>query len=165
TLHPHFPEAPRPYHLCEDSAVIGAIFFVMEYRPGSILRNEVPASWRATRDHARLISEAFVDCQVRLHSIDVTHRDFAGLGRPEGFLERQVQGWRDRWDRARTDEILDMDSIGDWLTRHLHNWLRQTLFQTDYKRKILFFDPLKKFKAWLNWRLPPLAIRLAVVGL
>ena len=165
TLHPHFPEAPRPYHLCEDSAVIGAIFFVMEYRPGLILRNEVPASWRATRDHARLISEAFVDCQVRLHSIDVTHRDFAGLGRPEGFLERQVRGWRDRWDRARTDEIRDMDSIGDWLTRHLPHSPPPTLVHNDYKLDNVIFRSLKEVEAVLDWEMATVGDPLADVGL
>lgn len=164
-LHPHFPEAPRPYHLCENTTVLGAVFFVMEYRRGSILRDRVPASWLATPDHERLISEAFIDCHVRLHSIDVTHGDLAGLGRPDGFLARQVQGWRDRWDRARTDEVQDMDSTGDWLTRNLPSSPPPTLVHNDYKLDNVIFRSVAEVEAVLDWEMATVGDPLADVGL
>ena len=68
---PHFPEAPRPYLLCEDPGVLGAVFFVMERRRGVVLRDEIPAEVAAVPDYPERISAAFVDCMARLHAIDL----------------------------------------------------------------------------------------------
>src|SRR2546425_59529 len=96
-VHPLFPPAPRVFLLCEDPGVIGAVFFLMERRHGVVVRGEMP--W----DRAGLpgeISRSFVDCLVALHAVDVERHGLTSLGRPEGYLERQVRGWADRWDRA-----------------------------------------------------------------
>lgn len=68
-INPHFPEAPRVILLCEDPAVIGCTFFLMERRRGLVIRDTIPAQLAAIPDHARRISEAFIDCLARLHSI------------------------------------------------------------------------------------------------
>ena len=164
-VHQHFPEAPRPYHLCEDATVLGAVFFVMEYRPGVILRNEIPASLRAIPGHARQISEAFIDCQVRLHSIDVSRGDLAALGKPEGFLARQVQGWRDRWHRARTEQVRDMEEIGDWLTLHLPESPPAALVHNDYKLDNVMLRSAGEIEAVLDWEMATVGDPLADVGL
>src|ERR1035441_7302037 len=88
-VHQHFHEAPRPFLLCEETSVIGAVFFVMEHRSGTILRNQVPSVFSEIPDHAARISEAFIDCMVRLHAVPVAHADLSALGKPEGFLGRQ----------------------------------------------------------------------------
>src|SRR5215831_15961134 len=90
-VHPHFPEAPAAFVVCEDPSVLGAPFFVMERRRGVVLRESTPAGMRP-----EAISEAFLDTLVRLHAIDVGTPDLAGLGKPEGYVERQVRGWADR---------------------------------------------------------------------
>src|SRR6516162_9726477 len=70
-VHPHFPEAPEVFLLCEDSAVIGASFFLMERRQGIVIRAHAPAELAAIPDYPRLVSEAFIDCLARLHAIDI----------------------------------------------------------------------------------------------
>src|SRR5215467_4793085 len=79
-VHRHFPEAPQPYHLCEDPSVIGAVFFVMERRRGHILRDSVPEEIAAIPDYPQQISQAFVDCIARLHAIDVERHGLFHLG-------------------------------------------------------------------------------------
>ena len=123
-VHPHFPEAPNVYHLCEDPSVIGAVFFVMERRRGVILRNKIPAELEAIPDYPRRISEAFIDCLVRLHAIDVSATRLIALGKPEGFVERQLRGWTDRWNRAKTEDLPQMDRVIQWLAQNLPPSLR-----------------------------------------
>lgn len=114
-VHPHFPEAPAALCLCEDPAVLGAVFFVMERRRGLILRDRVPTQLASGENYPGRISEAFIDCLVRLHAIDVQKTGLVALGKPEGFLERHVLGWADRWNRAKTDSTPEMDGLIRWL--------------------------------------------------
>ena len=95
-VHPLFREAPAVFHLCEDPAPLGAVFFLMERRHGTIMRDDVPVEVAALQNYPQLVSEAFIDCLVRLHAIDVSTTGLMALGKPEGFLERQVTGWADR---------------------------------------------------------------------
>ena len=100
---PHFPEAPAVHLLCEDAAVLGAPFFLMERRRGVVLREEIPAEFAADSGHPRRIGEAFLDTLVKLHAIDIAAPDVQQLGKPEGYVERQVRGWAARWEGAKTE--------------------------------------------------------------
>src|SRR5579863_2101630 len=92
-IHPVFPAAPKVYLVCEDAAVIGAPFFVMERRQGIVLRGRGPSGVELDADSARRVSRGFMDCFVALHAVDLPANDLLSLGKPDGFLERQVQGW------------------------------------------------------------------------
>src|SRR5262249_60194844 len=85
-VHPRFPQAPRVHVLCEDLAVLGAPFFIMERRRGVILREEIPAEFAAIDAHPRMIGEAFLDALVSLHKVDVTAPGIRELGKPEGYV-------------------------------------------------------------------------------
>lgn len=161
----YFPEAPKPYHLCEDTAVLGAVFFIMERRRGVILRDELPQAFLQLPGHPRRISEAFVDSMVRLHAIDVTNPDLAALGKPEGFLVRQVQGWADRWNRARTDDLRDMDAVAEWLAREMPPSLPPTLVHNDFKLDNVMFRSVEQVEAVLDWEMATIGNPLADVGL
>ena len=132
-VHPHFPPAPRPYLVCEDPAVLGAPFFVMERRHGIVLREEIPPEIAKHADHPRRISEAFLDTMVQLHAIDVSADDLRALGKPEGYVERQVRGWADRWERAKTEEIAEMDGVVRWLAARMPPPLAPSIIHNDYK--------------------------------
>jgi aminoglycoside phosphotransferase (APT) family kinase protein len=164
-VHRQFPEAPQPYHLCEDTAILGVVFFIMERRRGIILRNEVPPGFLQIPDHPRRISEAFIDCMVRLHSIDVADRGLAALGKPEGFLARQVQGWADRWNRARTEDVHDLDVVGDWLAQHIPSSPPSTLVHNDYKLDNVMLRSVDQVEAVLDWEMATLGDPLADLGL
>src|SRR5579863_5741906 len=84
-VHPHFPEAPRVFLLCEDPSVIGGVFFLMERRQGVVIRDSIPRKLAAIPDYPRRVSEAFIDCLVCLHSIDVFEPRISALGKPDGF--------------------------------------------------------------------------------
>lgn len=118
-LHPLFPLAPEPFLLCEDTAVIGSVFYVMERRRGVVIRHEEPPGV-AGRPHVRQgISEALVDTLATLHDVDVRTSPLSTLGKPSGFVSRQVQGWTERWVRARTTDVPELEAAASWLAEHV----------------------------------------------
>ena len=165
-VNPHFTEAPRVYHLCEDPSVIGAVFFLMERRRGIILRDQIPPEVKAVANYPQRISEAFIDGLVRLHSIDVSSQPLSEFGRPEGYLERQVRGWADRWDRAKTEETPVMDRVIDWLVKRLPRSPAPALIHNDYKLdNVVLAPPLDRIEAVLDWEMATVGDPLSDLGL
>jgi aminoglycoside phosphotransferase (APT) family kinase protein len=165
-VHPSFPEAPRVFLLCEDPAVVGSTFFMMERRRGVVIRDSIPRELAAIPDYPRQVSEAFIDCLVRLHSIDVSQPGFRLLGKPEGFVERQVRGWAERWSRAKTEEVPEMDGIVRWLHDRLPHSLEVTLIHNDYKLDNVMLRPEgDRVEAVLDWEMTTIGDPLADLGL
>jgi len=166
-VHPHFPEAPRVLGLCEDPSIIGSPFFLMERRYGVVARNEIPpVEWAAIADYPRLVSEAFIDCLVRLHAVDISTAEIGALGKPEGFVERQVRGWAERWQRAKTTEIPEMDRVIEWLRDRLPPALAPTLVHNDFKLdNVMLRATGDRVEAVLDWEMTTLGDPLADLGL
>ncbi len=165
-VHPHFSEAPAVFLLCEDPAVIGATFFLMERRRGLVIRDSIPRELAAIPNYPRLISEAFIDSLVRLHSIDVSQPALSSLGKPEGFVERQVRGWADRWNLAKTDELPEMGKVVQWLNDNLPPSLEATLVHNDYKLDNVMLRPTGDcVEAVLDWEMTTIGDPLADLGL
>ncbi len=165
-VHPHFPEAPAVVLLCDDPSIIGSAFFLMERRRGLVIRDAVPPELAANPDHARAISEALIDCLVRLHAIDVTQPGLRDLGKPEGFVERQVRGWAERWRRAQTDPLPHMDRVIAWLGDRLPASREATLVHNDFKLDNVMLRPAgDAVEAVLDWEMSTLGDPLADLGL
>jgi len=166
-VHPHFPEAPRVFHLCEDAAVIGAVFFLMERRHGFVLRESIPPDVSLRPGDSRRLSEAFIKCLVRLHAIDVAKTGLISLGKPGGFLERQVEGWAGRWQAAQTGKIECIEEVILWLREQRPASGNPTLVHNDYKldNVMLPFQDLDRIEAVLDWEMTTVGDPLADVGL
>jgi aminoglycoside phosphotransferase (APT) family kinase protein len=117
-IHPVFPLAPRAYVLCEEVDVIGVPFYVMERRNGIVVRTDEPPALQNPAARRRL-SEALIDTLASLHAIDVEKAGLGAMGKPAGFVERQVKGWSDRWLRSQTTALPEMDALAAWLRDHL----------------------------------------------
>lgn len=166
-VHPHFPEAPQPYHLCEDPDVLGSVFFLMERRRGIILRDRVPEKIAAAPDHPRRISEAFIDCLSRLHAIDIASTGLVALGKPEGFVLRQVRGWSERWNRAKTEDLPVMDDVIEWLATSTPPTGGACLVHNDYKLDNIMLGGVagERIEAVLDWEMATVGEPLADLGL
>ena len=171
-VHPHFPPAPAVLLLCDDLAVLGCVFFVMERRRGIILREAIPSELEVLPNCPQVISEAFIDCLARLHAVDVFHAGLVALGKPEGFLARQVQGWGERWHRATTDDMpkasaTEMDAVIRWLAERMPVSAAPTLVHNDYKLDniMLALNGLPSVAAVLDWEMATVGDPLADVGL
>lgn len=139
-VHPYFPLAPKPYLLCEDTSVIGSIFYVMERRRGIVIRTQEPPSFG--EDTRRRVSRAVVDTLARLHAIDVTATGLDALGKPAGFVARQIRGWTERWHAAKTSDVPDMERLANWLEERIPaDPRRAALVHGDYKLDNVMLDP------------------------
>jgi len=140
-LHPAGVPVPRPIAFCDEEAVIGARFYVMERLRGIIVRREVPAGLALDADLAGRLCTSFVDALAALHAIDWQAVGLAELGKPEGYAQRQVAGWTKRWQDARTDDVPAMETVGAWLAGHLPPSPPATIVHNDFKLDNLVLDP------------------------
>ncbi|HEV2608015.1 MAG TPA: phosphotransferase family protein [Xanthomonadaceae bacterium] len=114
-LKPHYPLVPTILATCDDHAVLGCDFYVMERLRGIILRRDLPDSLGLGTDGVRTLCLAFIDKLVQLHQVDATLPDLAGIGKGEGYVARQVRGWSDRWRAALTDGTDACEDVLAWL--------------------------------------------------
>jgi len=132
-LHGHFP-VPAPLAWCDDTELLGAPFYVMEKLDGLILRRDPPRELRYDPPAARQLCLNLLDTLIRLHALDYTALGLAGLGKPEGYVDRQVSGWCERFQKAWTDDVPRCEELMDWL--HLHRPAdspRPAIIHNDYR--------------------------------
>jgi aminoglycoside phosphotransferase (APT) family kinase protein len=140
-LHPVFPLAPRPLLLCEEAGVTGSTFYLMERRRGLVVRSEEPPELAGRPAERRRASAALVDALAGLHAIDIEAHGLGALGKPAGFVERQVRGWSERWQRSQTTELPEMDALAAWLAERLPpDAARPTMVHGDFKLDNVMLD-------------------------
>ncbi len=132
-LYQYFPPAPRAYHFCEDDAIIGAPFVVIERKRGVVVRNKILDCFKDFEQVENRISDAVVRAQANLHLVDYEKAGLSNLGKPEGFLERQVAGWSKRWALSKTEDNKIMDSIWDKLGQNIPKPQRASIIHNDVK--------------------------------
>ena len=142
-LHSTFPVAPRVLLYCEDTSVLGAAFYLMEPIHGIILRRDPPPGMNFTPETARGLSEAFVDNLASLHALDYEAMGLGDLGKPQGYLDRQVRGWTERYYASRTHDYAEASQMAAWLREHLPVSTGAALVHNDYKYDNLILDPTK----------------------
>lgn len=116
-LQEHFP-CPRPLAYCEDAELIGAPFYVMEKLNGVILRRDPPKSLTYSPKQARQLCLNLLDTLIHLHTLHYAALGLADLGRPEGYVERQLNGWCDRFEKSWTDDVPRYEAVIRWLQTH-----------------------------------------------
>ena len=139
-LHQAFPLAPRAFLFCEDEAIVGAPFLVMERRKGIVIRQEMPPRYLDRPELFRAMSEAMVDALVDFHRVDYTAIGLETLGRPDGFLERQVHGWFGRWESAKLEANPMMEKVLVWLEANIPQSNPASLVHNDYKLDNMMVD-------------------------
>jgi aminoglycoside phosphotransferase (APT) family kinase protein len=161
-----FPQAPRCYLLCEDERVIGAPFIVIERRTGVVIREAFPASMTAMPGLAARTSLALVDAMADLHNVDPNTCDLADLGRPDGFVARQVAGWYQRWQLAKDRDFALFDAIHGRLTATLPAAQRVSILHNDLKLDNCQFDPTDpdRVKSIFDWDMATLGDPLIDLG-
>jgi aminoglycoside phosphotransferase (APT) family kinase protein len=159
-------KVPRPLLLCEDEALMGAKFYVMERVKGVIIRKTPPPGIELTPALATSLSEAFVDALVELHSIDYKACGLESFGNPEGFVQRQVSGWSKRYLDAKTEEVQEMEALMQWFPANLPPSPPGTIIHNDYKYDNLVLDPndITKIIAILDWEMSALGDPLMDLG-
>ena len=112
---------------------MGAPFMVMERRHGVVVRQGMPPVFAGQPDAPRQMSEALVDTLAEFHAVDYEAVGLSDLGHPAGFVSRQIEGWYQRWQAAKTENVPAMDSVYDWLTANQPESRSFSLVHNDYK--------------------------------
>ena len=154
-LHEAFPLAPKPYFFTDDESILGVPFYVMERREGVVVDDSFPEGVEPTEELRRGMSRMVVDTLVELHAVDWREAGLEELGRPEGFLERQVKGWIGRYDKAKTEEIEGVAPLTKWISRGIPESPPATIVHNDYKLNNLLLNPedLTEVRAVLDWEM------------
>ena len=165
-LHKAYPLAPRPFFYCEDESVLGAPFYAMERIRGVILRKDLPPGLEIAPETARRISEAFIDNLARLHGLDFEAVGLGDLGKPEGFVARQIAGWIKRYGHSRTHDVEGVEDISRWLTRNQPPETGSALIHNDYKydNVVLAATDLTRIIGVLDWEMCTLGDPLIDLG-
>jgi aminoglycoside phosphotransferase (APT) family kinase protein len=168
-LHAVYPKAPRPLAYTDDPSVLGAPFYVMERIKGLILRRSLPRGFDLTPERARALSEATIDSLAELHLLDYAAAGLGDLGKPEGYVIRQVTGWTKRYQDSKTDDIEDVDAIARWLAERMDAIAAQSgaaLIHNDWKYDNLVLDPNEPTKiiGVLDWEMSTIGDPLMDLG-
>lgn len=166
-VHPRFPLAPKPIVLCDDTAVLGVPFYLMERRRGIIARTTVPRAIGENSAMRQRLSETVVDTLVALHGVDIYSSGLEKFGKPVGFVERQVLGWANRWERSKTSELSAMDQVIKWLKQRIPTNPEATVVHNDFKLDNLMLDynDPTRVVAVLDWEMSTVGDPLIDVGL
>jgi aminoglycoside phosphotransferase (APT) family kinase protein len=121
--------------LCEDPSLIGSPFFVMEKRDGVVVRGDVPERFGggSNRVMNRRLSEVVIDTLAQFHLVDPAACGLDQIGRPDGFLRRQVEGWLQRWEGARHETNETADRVAVWLAEGIPTSQLPTLLHNDWR--------------------------------
>lgn len=167
SLYDVYPKVPRPILYCDDEDVLGAPFYLMERVEGIILRTHVPKGLGYTDEHFRQLSEHFVQNLVALHAVDIHSTGLHEIGHPDGYVDRQIKGWTERYHKAQTDDWPEIDDVMAWLPAHkppasphasvLHNDYR-------YDNLVLDIDHPTSIRAVLDWELATVGDPLMDLG-
>jgi aminoglycoside phosphotransferase (APT) family kinase protein len=155
-LHPVYNKVPRPLLFCEDETILGAPFYVMERVTGVILRAQPPRGLELSPTMMRNLSETFIANLAEIHEIDYEAAGLGDLGSPQGYVKRQVEGWTRRYYNAKTDEVVAIEQLAQWLEENLPNdSAKPALIHNDYKydNLVLAADDLSHVVAVLDWEM------------
>ncbi|HEY5429260.1 MAG TPA: phosphotransferase family protein [Solirubrobacteraceae bacterium] len=164
-LEPTAVRAPRVLAVCDDAAVIGVPFYVMERVQGEVITDALPAPLDGDEQRARIADE-LIDGLVELHGADWTELGLDGFGKPTGYLERQLRRFTGLWEHNRTREIEELDEVGAWLAAHLPRSPAATIVHGDYRLGNTIFAGRApaRLVAILDWEMATIGDPLADIG-
>ena len=161
-----YPKIPLPLLYNDDESLLGAPFYVMTRLDGVILRAEMPEEM--TPDSALMaeIAATFVDNLVDLHAVEYQTTGLSDLGRPEGYVGRQIGGWSKRYQNARSDDIQEMEEVMAWLAANQPLESGAALIHNDYKYDNLVLDPAdwSRILGVLDWEMATIGDPLMDLG-
>jgi aminoglycoside phosphotransferase (APT) family kinase protein len=156
---------PRVLAVCDDPAVIGAPFYIMERVHGEVITDSVPDPLD-TEEQRAAIAEQLVEGLVELHAVDWTTLGLDGFGKPTGYLERQLRRFTGLWEHNRTREIAELDEVARWLAAHLPQSPPATVVHGDYRLGNTMFasQAPARLRAILDWEMATIGDPLADIG-
>jgi aminoglycoside phosphotransferase (APT) family kinase protein len=162
-LQGYYGPAPKPIAYFEDPEIIGTPFYVMQRIRGAIFRIDCPEGLTISPELARKISLSFIQNLADLHMLDFRAAGLDELQKPGSYMERQVNGWADRYHGSQTDEISAIDEAITWLKKDIPADCGAALVHNDYKYDNIILDAndLTKIIGVLDWEMSTIGDPLA----
>lgn len=159
-------KVPEVIHLCTDQNVMGCPFYLMKRVEGVILRNRVPKGIAISEDSFRSLSKSAIDQLVDLHKLDIKTTGLESLGKPEGYVHRQVEGWTKRYANSQTDDIASMNEVAEWMQKNEPSSSQVAFIHNDFKYDNLVLNPtnLSEIIAVLDWEMATVGDPLMDLG-
>jgi aminoglycoside phosphotransferase (APT) family kinase protein len=157
--------APRTLLACDDEAVIGAPFYVMEYVEGTVVTDYIPPPLDNPEQRKRM-GESLVDALVEVHAVDWSAVGLDGYGKPTGYLDRQLRRFNGLWEHNKTRELPRVQQIGDWLAENKPESPPATIVHGDFRlgNTMVANDPPARVIAIFDWELSTIGDPLADLG-
>jgi aminoglycoside phosphotransferase (APT) family kinase protein len=163
-LHGSGVPVPKPFLYCDDRAVIGTEFFVMEHVQGRIFWDPtLPEAANAAERSA--LYEEMNRVLAALHTLDYGARGLADYGKPGNYFARQIKRWTQQYEAAKTDQLPEMERLIAWLPANVPADDQTTLVHGDFRLDNMIFHPSEpRVLAVLDWELSTLGHPLADVA-
>ena len=161
-----YTKSPLPIHYCAEESIFGAPFFIMEFIEGVILRNRVPQGIPLDKEAFTDLSRSAIDCLLELHNLELENSGLIHLGKPEGYTRRQVEGWVDRYFRAKTNELPGLEQAASWLLENIPSTAPLAFIHNDFKYDNIVLDPQQptQIKGVLDWEMATVGNPLMDLG-
>ncbi len=163
-VRPHFPLVPDVIAVGEDPGILGTPFFVMEFLEGRTIGRDLPEEVSA--EQARALCENLVDLHADLHGLNLEETGLADLGKAEGYVKRQIEGWAARYRAARTDDVPRCEAIIAWLQEHMPDESGACLIHNDFKldNMVVAPDDVTRIVGVLDWEMAAVGDPLMDLG-
>lgn len=165
-LKPVYPYVPKMIAFCDDATVLGSDFFIMERLRGIIPRANLPRGMQLNEEQARSLCYAVFDKLIDLHKIDIQAVGLDDLGKGEGYVQRQVEGWCKRYKNAETWNVPSFKKVMRWLNEHQPKDVSTCLIHNDFRMDNLVFnaDNPSEIIGVLDWEMCTLGDPLMDLG-
>ena len=166
-LNAGFPYCPKAYVHCTDESVIGAEFYVMQRVNGIILRADLPTELNFSPAQTSQLCKSFINKLVELHNVDYQACGLGDLGKPEGYVARQISGWSDRYEKALTPDAPLWTEVKAWLNEKMPaDHPKSAIVHNDYRFDNVILDPRdpQRIIGVLDWELTTLGDPLMDLG-
>ncbi len=156
---------PLVLAVCDEEAVIGSPFYVMEYIAGEVIVSSIPEPLDTPAERRR-ISEELIDSLVEIHGVDWRAVGLEDFGKPTGYLERQLRRFVGLWEINKTREIPAVERVGSWLAEHMPESGPATIVHGDFRlgNTIVAGESPARLLAVLDWEMATIGDPLADLG-
>lgn len=140
-LYKHYTPAPQAYHYCDDESILGAPFVILERKQGIVARSKMPDEFSDFKNIEKRLSTSLMNALADLHQVDYKKADLSRLGKPDGYVERQLDGWRMRWSLSKLEKNKEMEEVLRRLSKKIPITQRSTIVHNDFKLDNCQFQP------------------------
>lgn len=165
-VHPVFPLAPNPYVYSEGQDIMERHFYIMEKKEGIVVDEHIPDSLGSSEEVGPILSKSLINTLIQMQSIDYQKADLTDIGKPDRYLERQVNGWIKRYERSKTEEIPHVKELEKWFLKNMPHSTESTIVHNDFKLNNLVLDEHNPgvVNGVLDWELSTIGDPLTDVG-